>query len=160
MASDHRRGTLGHGITHSLIKALKRVPGFDLLEERDLVEIAGASVNLVWREGSCIFQKGQPGEALYIVLSGGVRIYDEVDDREVEIARTGPGDFFGEHSLLLDTKHTKNVAAIEDTELLVLSKQSFAALLASNPKLEQHIHRTLELRREEAEGKYRTTAPA
>jgi CRP/FNR family cyclic AMP-dependent transcriptional regulator len=139
---------------------LKRVPGFDLLGEADLVEIAGASVNLVWREGSCIFQKGQPGEALYIVLSGGVRIYDEVDGREVEIARTGPGDFFGEHSLLLDTTHTKNVSAVEDTELLVLSKESFAALLASNPKLEEHIHRTLELRRSEAESKYETTAPA
>jgi CRP-like cAMP-binding protein len=157
---DHRRTTLGHGISHSLIKALKRVPGFDLLDEAHLVEIAGASVNLVWREGSCIFQKGQPGEALYIVLEGRVRIYDDVDGREVEIAVTGPGDFFGEHSLLLDTTHTKNVQAVEDTELLVLSKQSFAALLASNPKLEEHIHRTLELRREEAAGKYETTTPS
>jgi CRP/FNR family transcriptional regulator, cyclic AMP receptor protein len=139
---------------------LKRVPGFDLLEEEDLVEIAGASVNLVWREGSSVFEKGHPGEALYIVLSGSVRIYDEVDGREVEIARTGAGDFFGEHSLLLDTTHTKNVQAVEDTELLVLSKQSFAALLASNPKLEEHIHRTLELRRTEAESKYETTAPS
>lgn len=151
---------MGHGISHSLIQALKRVPGFDLLEEGDLVELAGASVNLVWREGSCIFQKGQPGEALYIVLSGQVRIYDEVDGREVEIACTGAGDFFGEHSLLLDTTHTKNVQAVEDTELLVLSKDSFAVLLASNPKLEEHIHRTLELRRSEAEGKYQTTTPA
>lgn len=136
------------------------MPGFDLLDESDLVEIAGASVNLVWREGSCIFQKGQPGEALYIVLSGQVRIYDEVDGREVEIACTGAGDFFGEHSLLLDTTHTKNVEAVEDTELLVLAKQSFAALLASNPKLEEHIHRTLELRRNDAESKYETTAPS
>lgn len=151
---------MGHGISHSLIKALRRVPGFDLLGESDLVEIAGASVNLVWREGSCIFRKGRPGEALYIVLSGSVRIYDEVDGRDVEIAVTGPGDYFGEHSLLLDTTHTKNVQAVEDTELLVLSKESFARLLASNSKLEQHIHRTLEMRRHEAEGKYRTTAPS
>ncbi len=139
---------------------MKRVPGFDLLDESDLVEIAGASVNLVWQEGSCIFRKGSPGEALYIVLSGRVRIYDQLDGRDVEIARTGPGDFFGEHSLLLDTTHTKNVQAVQDTELLVLSKQSFAALLASNPKLEEHIHRTLELRRSEAESKYETTAPS
>lgn len=151
---------MGHGVSHSLIKALKRVPGFDLLDEADLVEIAGASVNLVWRAGSCIFQKGHPGEALYIVLSGSVRIYDDVDGREVEIARTGVGDFFGEHSLLLDTTHTKNVAALEDTELLVLSKESFAALLRSNPQLEEHIHKTLEARRTEAAGKYETTAPS
>lgn len=116
-------------------------------------------MNLVWREGSCVFRKGNPGEALYIVLSGTVRIYDEFDGREVEIARTGPGDFFGEHSLLLDCTHTKNVEAVEDTELLVLSKTSFASLLASNPELERHIHRTLEARRTDAESKYRTTAP-
>lgn len=94
------------------------------------------------------------------MLSGSVRIYDELDGREVEIARTGPGDFFGEHSLLLDCTHTKNVEAAEDTELLVLSKTSFANLLASNPDLERHIHRTLEARRTDAESKYRTTAPA
>ncbi len=117
-------------------------------------------MNLKWREGSCVFQKGRPGEALYIVLSGSVRIYDEVDGREVEIAVTGPGDYFGEHSLLLDTTHTKNVRAVEDTELLVLSKDSFARLLAGSPKLEEHIHRTLEMRRHEAEGKYETTAPS
>ncbi len=151
---------MAHAISHSLIKALKCVPGFDLLEEADLVELAGASVNLVWREGSCIFEKGLPGEALYIVLSGRVRIYDEVDGREVEIARTGTGDYFGEHSLLLDTTHTKNVQAVEDTELLVLSKESFAALLASNPQLEEHVHRTIEARRTEAAEKYGTTTPA
>lgn len=151
---------MGHGISHSLIKALRRVPGFDLLDEADLVEIAGASVNLLWPEGSCIFRKGLPGEALYVVLSGRVRIYDDVDGREVEIARTGAGDFFGEHSLLLDTTHTKNVQALEPTELLVLSKESFAALLASNPELEAHIHRTLEARRTEAEEKYETTTPS
>jgi CRP-like cAMP-binding protein len=131
-----------------------------VLEEADLVEIAGASVNLMWREGSCVFRKGDPGQALYIVLSGAVRIYDEVNGQDVEIARTGPGDYFGEHSLLLDTTHTKNVEAAEDTELLVLSKTSFANLLASNAELERHIHRTLEARRSDAETKYRTTAPA
>lgn len=151
---------MGHGISHSLINALRKVPGFDLLGEADLVEIAGASVNLVWDEGSCIFNKGFPGEALYIVLSGRVRIYDEVDGREVEIARTGEGDFFGEHSLLLDTTHTKNVQALERTELLVLSKASFAALLASSPKLEEHIHKKLEARCTEAAGKYETTTPS
>lgn len=133
------------------------MPGFDLLDEADLVEIAGASVNLFWSAGSCIFRKGDPGEALYIVLAGQVRIYDEVGGREVEIARTGPGHFFGEQSLLLDTTHTKNVQTLEDTELLVLSKASFASLLRSNPELEEHLHQTLEARRTEAEGKYEIT---
>ena len=147
-------------VSHSLIKALKAVPGFDLLGEDELLEIVGASVNLAWPAGACVFAKGLPGEALYIVLSGKVRIYDEIDGHDVEIAQTGPGDFFGESSLLLDTTHTKNVEAVEDTELLVLSKESFRKLLASNAELAAHIHQTLEARRTEAQEKYPTSTPS
>jgi CRP-like cAMP-binding protein len=143
-------------ITHSLIKALKAVPGFDALDERFLVEIAGASINLVWPAGTFVFRKGSPGAALYIVLSGEVRIYDEVDGTEIEIARTGPGEYFGEISLLRDTTHTKDVQAVEDTELLVLSKESFSSLLTSNPNLDAQIRERGRARLTEAEKRYQT----
>ncbi|HEY7874736.1 MAG TPA: cyclic nucleotide-binding domain-containing protein [Actinomycetota bacterium] len=145
-----------HSITHSLIKALKNVPGFDALSETYLVEIAGASVNLIWPAGSHVFEKGTAADALYIVLEGSVRIYDEVDGSEIEIARTGPGEYFGEISLLMDSTHTKNVQACDDTELLVLSKESFGRLLASNPSLEAQFRERSETRRTEAEALYPT----
>jgi CRP/FNR family transcriptional regulator, cyclic AMP receptor protein len=143
--------------SHSLVKALRRVPGFSLLEEDDLLEIVGASVNLVWPAGDCIFSKGQPGEALYIVLSGCVQIYDEVNGNEIEIAQTGPGDYFGEHSLLRETTHTKNVKAVEDVELLVLSKESFKELIGSKPDLDAAIRQTLESRLSQTQEKYDTS---
>ncbi len=142
--------------THSLVKALRAVPGFDLLDDDYLLRIVGASVNLAWPRGSHVFEKDSPGEALYIVLSGRVRIYDVLDGQEIEIARTGPGQFFGEMSLILQTKHTKNVQAIEDSELLVLMKESFWALLDSKPDLAAHVRRTLEQRRAEAQAKDET----
>lgn len=144
-------------VNHSLVKALKGVPGFGQLEERDLLEIVGASVNLFWPAGSVVFAKGSPGEALYVVLSGRVRIFDEIDGHEIEIAETHPGDFFGEISLLLETTHTKTVQAVEDTELLVLMKGSFRALLDMNPALAEHLRQTLETRKLETESKYRET---
>jgi CRP/FNR family cyclic AMP-dependent transcriptional regulator len=147
-----------HSITHSLIKALGGVPGFESFEESYLVEIAGASVNLMWPAGSFVYTKGSPADALFIVLEGAVRIYDEIDDGEIEIARTGPGEYFGEISLLMETTHTKNVQAIEDTELLVLSKESFRRVLASNPSLEAQVRERSETRRTEAEGMYPTRA--
>jgi CRP-like cAMP-binding protein len=112
----------------------------------------------MWPQGSFVFTKGSPADALYIVLEGAVRIYDEIDDAEIEIARTGPGEYFGEISLLMDTTHTKNVQAVEDTELLVLSKESFGRLLASNPNLEQQIRERSETRRTQTEGMYPTRA--
>lgn len=147
-----------HSITHSLIKALKGVPGFDALDELYLVEIAGASVNLIWPEGKFVYTKGSPADALYIVLEGAVRIYDEIEGEEIEIARIGPGEYFGEISLLMETTHTKNVQAMEGTELLVLSKESFGRLLASNPNLDAQIRERSETRRTEAEGMYPTRA--
>jgi CRP/FNR family transcriptional regulator, cyclic AMP receptor protein len=147
-------------ITHSLVKALRHVPGFDLLSDRDLLRIVGASVNLSWPAKSMVFEKDSQGEALYIVLSGKVRIYDEVGDQEVEIARIGPGDFFGEMSLLLDTMHTKNVQAVEDSELLVLMKDSFRRLLEMNEDLSTAVHERLEERRAETRAKFETDRAA
>jgi CRP/FNR family cyclic AMP-dependent transcriptional regulator len=147
---------MGRPITHSLVKALQKVPGFDLLSDRDLLRIVGASVNLAWPEGSMVFEKGSPGEALYIVLSGRVRIFDSTNGSEVEIARIGPGDFFGEMSLLLETTHTKNVQAVEDSELLVLMKDSFRRLLEMRSDLEAVVHKRLVERRAETEAKVET----
>jgi CRP-like cAMP-binding protein len=144
-------------IEHSLVKALRRVPGFDVLDDRDLLRIVGASVSLAWPAGSMVFEKGSPGDALYIVLSGEVRIFDEVNGVEVEITRTGPGDFFGEMSLLLDSEHTKNVQAVEDSELLVLMKDSFWALLEKRPDLAEIVHKRLEERRAETRALYESS---
>ena len=147
-------------ITHSLVKALRHVPGFDVLSDRDLLRIVGASVNLEWPAGSMVFEKDSPGEALYIVLSGNVRIYDQVDGNELEIARIGPGDFFGEMSLISDTTHTKNVQAVEDSELLVLMKDSFRRLLEMNEDLAAAVHERLEKRRAQTEAKFETDRAA
>jgi CRP/FNR family transcriptional regulator, cyclic AMP receptor protein len=149
-----RRNRLEPTIEHSLVKALRRVPGFDVLDDRDLLRVVGASVNLSWPAGSMVFEKGSPGDALYIVLSGEVRIYDEVDGTEVEITRIGSGDFFGEISLLLDSEHTKNVQAVEDSELLVLMKDSFWALLEKRPDLAEIVQKRLEGRRAETRALY------
>jgi CRP-like cAMP-binding protein len=131
-------------ITHSLVKALRAVPDFAGLDDRTLLDIVGASANLFWPAGSCVYDKGGPAEALYIVLSGRVCIYDTVDGKEVQVAGVGPGGFFGEHSLLLDTSHTKSVRVDEDAEIMIVPRESFQAVLAENPELVTHLMQRLE----------------
>ena len=133
-------------VTHSLVKALRSVPDFSTLDDRTLLRIVGASVNLFWRAGSVVFEKGSPSQALYIVLSGKVRISEDLDGEEVEISRVGPGESFGELSLMLRTTHLRNAVAVEDTELLVVPATSFEELLASNPDLDALFRRRLEER--------------
>jgi CRP-like cAMP-binding protein len=133
-------------VTHSLVKALRTVPDFAALDDHTLLRIAGASVNLFWQAGSTIFEKGAPSEALYIVLSGAVSIVEPVDGDEQEISRVGPGNSFGELSLMLRTTHKRTARAVEDTELLVVPESSFEELVGSNPDLEALFRRRLEER--------------
>lgn len=137
---------MGDRVTHSLVKALRSVPDFASLDDRTLLKIVGASVNLFWPAGKAIFEKGSPAEALYVVLSGEVRILDVVDGREEEISRVGPGDSFGELSLLLRTTRTKNAVPTQDCELMVVPREPFEALLSSSPEVAQHFQRKLEER--------------
>jgi CRP-like cAMP-binding protein len=130
-------------VSHTLVRALRAVPAFAELDEATLCAIVGASANFVWRAGAPIFDPGEPAEALYIVLSGSVRISEEP---EREVARLGPGDFFGELSLLLRTNHSKRAEALEDSELMVVPKQSFEALLADETGLAQAIRAAMEER--------------
>jgi CRP/FNR family cyclic AMP-dependent transcriptional regulator len=133
-------------VSHTLVRALRAVPDFSALDDHTLLRVVGASVNLFWRAGSTVFESGQPSEALYIVLSGLVRIVEQIDGREVEVSRVGPGNSFGELSLLLRTTHRRTAQAAEDTELLVVPESSFEELLASNADLDAMFRRRLKER--------------
>src|SRR5919204_4918936 len=133
-------------VSHSLVQALRVVPAFASLDDATLVRVVGASANLFWSAGGLVFEQGTPSDALYIVLSGEVGIYDVADGDESELARIGPGDFFGEFSILLHTTHTKTARATEDTELMVLPKESLQELLATNPAVGEHFRRKVEER--------------
>ncbi len=105
----------------------------------------GDSVNLYWPAGASVFQRGSSSDALFIVLAGAVRVLAE-DGRE--IARLGPGDYFGELSLLLGAPHGYDVVAGEDAELMVVPKERVDVLLAENSDLADSVRRTAEERTE------------
>ena len=131
-------------ITHSLVKALRGVPDFTALDDRTLLTVVGASANLVWAAGSVVFEAGSPTEGLYVVLTGRVRIYETVDGTQRDVVIVDPGEFFGEHSLLLDAVHSKSAVALETTELMIVPRESFQALVADNPDLLSHLMERLE----------------
>lgn len=136
---DELRGS----VRHSLVRALAAIPGLDVLDDPTLLQVAGASSNLFYRTGSVVFQQGDAADALYIVVAGSVRLGPADGQPEVTLCS---GDYFGEMSMLLDTPRTRAVFAIEDSELLVLSQESFRQLLAEQPELERHVRAKLQER--------------
>lgn len=135
-------------ISHSLVQTLRAIPDFSALKEEELLSIVGESMNLFWKSGSVIFDVGQPGEALYVVLAGEISIEDP---DQGEIARLTPGMFFGEISLLLQAVHSKRALALKDSEILVLPKETFSSLLATSPTIRQHFDNIVKRRRSNEE---------
>ena len=133
-------------ISHSLVKSLRTVPDFASLDDHMLLSIVGASSNLFWPAGAAIFEEGSPSEALYVILSGRVRIFGLEDGREVEVVRLEAGASFGELSLLLHTTHTKTAQTLEDTELMVVPEASFEELLSANRELAGQFRRKIQER--------------
>ena len=129
--------------THTLVKALKKVPTLGTCADATLLEIVGDSVNLVWPAGAKVFENGTASSGLFVVLNGRVRVLGSDDG---ELAELGPGEHFGELSLLFGTTHQSTVETLEDSELMVLPKERFDALLDEHPELAKEIRRKAEER--------------
>lgn len=73
--------------------------------------------------GTVIIKEGDEGDCAYLIQSGKVNVYTHVKDERVQIAMLGPGQIFGELALIFDDPRTASVEAIEDCNLIVLSRQ-------------------------------------
>ncbi len=88
-----------------------------------------------YEPGRAVFGQGDRGETFYIIESGHADVLR--DGRMVDTL--GRGECFGEIALLRNSKHTKTAQAIEDSEIMVLPKQSFEALLNTDPDLDEQV---------------------
>jgi CRP-like cAMP-binding protein len=116
----------------SLSAALAGVPLFAALDPAGLESLARETRVRRFRRGEVIFHQGDPGDALFIVLSGRVKIAlpAETGDEAI-LATLRPGDFFGELALLDGAPRSATAAAIEATETAVLARDRFRELLAT-----------------------------
>jgi CRP/FNR family transcriptional regulator, cyclic AMP receptor protein len=109
---------------------LARVPFFNGLTPEALGLIARATTEESHATGTKIFQFGDPGDKLFILLEGKVRISREVAGMgEEALAVLGPGEVFGEMSLLDESPRSADARVHERCRLLVITKEGFDDLL-------------------------------
>jgi len=121
------------------------------------VDVAGLDACLAclrlrrFRRDETVFHQGDPGDALYVVASGRVKVVlPSPDTGEPAILATlGPGGFFGELAMLDGEPHSASVVALEPTETLVLGRDDFERLFESEPTIRRSLVLALarELRR-------------
>ena len=109
---------------------LAKVPFFDGLTPEALAMIAQVTTEESHASGTRLFQYGDPGDKLYIILEGKVRISREVGGMgEEALAVLGPGEVFGEMALLDESPRSAGALAHERCRLLVITKDAFDDLL-------------------------------
>jgi CRP-like cAMP-binding protein len=107
----------------SLIKPLPEIPLFSKLDKDAFIDLMNKIELKKYRKESLIIKEGDDADALYIILSGEVKIIKELEDESsIEIARLKDGAFFGEMALLGNAQRMASVEATTDLELFVISK--------------------------------------
>lgn len=113
---------------------LRQVPLFAPLGDDHLATVEAMAQRRRFRRGEIIFHRGDPGQTLYVILSGRVRIYAPSEDgSEVVLGILWPGEFFGELSLLDGQPRSASAQAIDDCEMLVIGREDFHRFLRSHP---------------------------
>jgi CRP/FNR family transcriptional regulator len=131
--------------------ALRGCGLFGNADEATLDTLAGALRVRRFRKGETIFHQGDPGDALFIVASGSVKVVLPSDEgaEPAIVAVLGQGEFFGELALLDGAPHSATIVAIEPTETLVLHRDAFLTLIDDQPQLRRALLASLatEIRR-------------
>jgi CRP/FNR family transcriptional regulator, cyclic AMP receptor protein len=133
-----------------LAETLAEVPFFAGLDGASLERVGRGMRTRRFRRGEVIFHQGDPGDALFIVTSGVIKIMLPSDSGEEAILATlRPGDVFGELALLDGAPRSATATALEATETVILPREQFRELLAAEPAIRDALLASIagELRR-------------
>ena len=121
---------------------LRPIELFKTLTPRQLTDVAEKMSKRHYAAGETIIRMGDPGEEFFLVSDGEV----EVSRADCEVARLGPGNFFGEVALISGEPRNATVVAQKAVDTYVLGKTDFEAALAASQSFRDQLYRTYFLR--------------
>ncbi len=133
------------------VSSLKNTELFRALEDGDLEKLSTKLRERVYPPNTAIVREGASGDAMFIIKNGQVEVKKREQDLGVDltIATLGMGACFGEMALLTGKPRSATVIAIAATELFVLEKKDFDALLLEHPSISISINKIVAERIEE-----------
>jgi CRP/FNR family transcriptional regulator, cyclic AMP receptor protein len=128
----------------SIAQTLPKVPIFSGLTERELSFLIQRAVPRHYAAGENVFGEGEPCTGLYVVESGHVRIFkSSANGREQVLSIDGPGSSIAELPVFDGGSYPASVTAIDDANLLFVSKQDFQALCLKHPEVALKVLRVV-----------------
>jgi CRP-like cAMP-binding protein len=102
-------------------------------------------------KGTVLFRENEPGQEMYIIQSGKVKISKQVRNIEKTLVILGKGDFFGEMSILNNKPRSATAEVVEDARLLVIDPQTFETMVRGNAEIAIRIIKNLSARLQDAD---------
>ncbi len=123
---------------------LSKTSIFQQLDQRALEALAERAVDRSYRKGQAIFHEGDPGDAMFVLSEGLVKILVTSEDGdEMVLATLKAPDLFGEITLIDGGVRSATVEALEPTRVLAITRDTFLQVLRDNPGVTDPLLRSL-----------------
>lgn len=129
------------------LELLRRVPLLSRLGGKELLRVGMLADELDLEKGRVLMRQGDRGEEMFLVVDGEA----SVERDGVEVARRGPGEFFGEIALLDGGPRTATVTLTQDSRLLVIGRRDFQSMIDEFPEVRLQVLEALAHRVRSAE---------
>jgi len=127
-----------------ILGLMEKVEIFSPLSKMELNKLVERLSIKTFAAGEAPVKQGDPGNSFYIIKTGRVDVVVEKGHGDSAVVATlGPGNFFGEMSLLTGAARTASIRVKEDAEFIVIDKGSFASTLANNPSIVESLSHIL-----------------
>lgn len=120
-------------------ETLSKFQLFAGFKEEELATLLSLSDCQKFAPGERVVTQGEPGLCMYVILDGEVRVHSHAGPQEVELALLHRGDFFGELSLVDDGPRSASVDAVQETQVLRITRMVVGVLAGVQPSAAIHL---------------------
>jgi CRP/FNR family transcriptional regulator, cyclic AMP receptor protein len=128
---------------------LKSIDLFRALPSEELAQIAEIAEEQPMASGDLVFAEGEPGDSLYLIVEGRVKVHKGAKELVVLSLR----DVFGEMAVLDSEPRSASVTAIEDAVVLKIGRDDFRDILSERPEIAMGVMKVLTRRLRETSKK-------
>jgi len=121
---------------------LRRVSLFADLPPPDLKQVAAIASERICPDGETIAVQGEPGDEMYVIVSGKVRVLTGAEPG-VEVARRKPGEYVGEMAIISREPRMASLVAAGEVRMLCIAQKQFESLLRERPEISLAVMRVL-----------------
>jgi len=147
---------------HRIAVLLRGVEFLEALTSEHFDRLASEAQIVPYPAGAAVVRQGDEGDSLFVVAEGRVEVSVHAlgGGPERPLATLGPGDYFGEMSLLTGAPRSATIRTVEETRLVVLRKDALRPLLVADPTVPERLSKTLARRQAERDDALHRAATA